>query len=102
MKNLIDARKRSSEEKKKIPKLKIHKSRLSLSDYLNEPEPPIVTRNQAIKLRCLDCCGNQRSEVVKCTAIKCSLWPYRIGSYQRPPQKEWKTRRVWDINWDKP
>jgi hypothetical protein len=73
MKNLSESRKKSQEEKKKIPKLKIHKNRLSLADYLNESEPPMITRIEAIKLRCLDCCGNKRIEVVKCTAIKCSL-----------------------------
>jgi hypothetical protein len=32
-----------------------------------------------IKLKCEDCCCGQRSEVAKCTATGCALWPYRLG-----------------------
>lgn len=33
-----------------------------------------------IRAKCLDCCSNDRSEVRKCTAVSCALWPYRMGS----------------------
>lgn len=32
-----------------------------------------------IRAKCLDCSQNA-SEVRKCTAVDCSLWPYRMGS----------------------
>jgi hypothetical protein len=31
-----------------------------------------------IRAKCLDCVGYERSEVRKCTAIDCALWPYRM------------------------
>jgi hypothetical protein len=34
----------------------------------------------AIRAKCLDCCVEQPSEVRKCTAVKCALWPYRMGT----------------------
>lgn len=34
----------------------------------------------AIRAKCLDCCADQRAEVAKCTAAKCALWPFRMGT----------------------
>ena len=34
---------------------------------------------KAIRAKCIDCCGDQISEVRKCTAMGCPLWPYRMG-----------------------
>lgn len=34
---------------------------------------------KAIRLRCLDCCNEQPSEVRKCTAVTCPLWPFRMS-----------------------
>lgn len=31
----------------------------------------------AVKLKCLDCCCQQRVEVAKCTSIGCPLWNFR-------------------------
>ena len=33
-----------------------------------------------IRAKCLDCSAGQQSEVRRCTAVKCPLWPYRMGS----------------------
>jgi hypothetical protein len=33
-----------------------------------------------IREKCLDCSGYQPSEIARCTAIACSLWPYRMGT----------------------
>lgn len=38
-----------------------------------------VTRAKAIRLKCIDCCAGQPSEVRRCTAVKCPLFPYRMG-----------------------
>lgn len=32
-----------------------------------------------IRAMCLDCVGGQASEVRKCTAHGCPLWPHRMG-----------------------
>jgi hypothetical protein len=41
------------------------------------PPAPIL---DVIREKCLDCSGYQPSEVDRCTAIACSLWPYRFGT----------------------
>ena len=43
---------------------------------LRHPESPI----RAIRSKCLDCSGGVVSEVRKCIAVTCSLWPFRMGS----------------------
>jgi hypothetical protein len=42
---------------------------------LGHPESPI----RAIRSKCLDCSGGVASEVRKCVAVTCSLWPFRMG-----------------------
>ena len=37
----------------------------------------------AIRAKCIDCCAGSRSEVAKCTAVGCALWPYRTGHNPR-------------------
>jgi hypothetical protein len=32
-----------------------------------------------IRVRCMDCCGEQSEEVRKCVAVACASWPYRMG-----------------------
>lgn len=41
-----------------------------------EPMSP----GRAIRLRCLDCCGEQPAEVRFCTATRCALWVFRMGA----------------------
>lgn len=43
----------------------------------------LKTPIKAIRAKCLDCCGYQYSEVVKCTVTKCPLFPYRFGKRPR-------------------
>lgn len=38
-----------------------------------------VSRSKAIRLKCLDCCCGQPSEVRKCPAESCPLWRFRMG-----------------------
>src|SRR5262245_43989997 len=35
---------------------------------------------KAIREKCLDCCCGNASEVRKCVAIDCPLWPYRMST----------------------
>ena len=38
-----------------------------------------LTRSQAIRAKCIDCCCGQVYEVKKCTVTHCPLWTYRMG-----------------------
>jgi len=59
---------------------------IELSDLktLGHPESP----GKAIRAKCLDCCGHDTSEVRKCVAVKCALWPFRMGRNPFWGQKE--------------
>jgi hypothetical protein len=41
----------------------------------HEPLSPM----EAIRARCLDCCGGSVDEVRKCVAMACVSWPFRLG-----------------------
>ena len=57
-----------------------------LAVFGHEPMSP----GRALRLRCLDCCGNQVSEVRACTAVRCPAWPFRMGTnpYRAPVSDE--------------
>lgn len=38
------------------------------------------SRKQAVRNKCIDCCGGVRAEVRKCPATQCPLWPFRMGA----------------------
>jgi len=42
-----------------------------------------ITRAKAIRLKCLECCCQQFSEVKNCEIKDCSLWRYRMGREER-------------------
>jgi hypothetical protein len=42
---------------------------------LGGPESPM----KAIRAKCVDCSGGNTAETRKCVAIKCPLWPFRMG-----------------------
>ena len=42
---------------------------------LGGPESP----GRAIRAKCIDCSGGSATEARKCVAIKCALWPFRMG-----------------------
>jgi hypothetical protein len=50
-------------------------TRAELVELRHQPMSPL----RALRLRCLDCCCDQPSEVRKCTAVKCPSWPFRMG-----------------------
>ena len=35
---------------------------------------------KAIREKCLDCCCGSPSEVRKCVATDCAIWPFRMGA----------------------
>ena len=62
------------------------KERATVVRKLDEYFGQRVTSSSAIRLKCVDCCGNQQAEVRRCPAHECPLWPYRMGGgYERPP-----------------
>lgn len=38
-----------------------------------------IGRAKAIRLKCIDCCAGNMTEVRKCPAINCPLWRFRMG-----------------------
>ncbi len=52
--------------------------------YFGQPKP----LSRVIREKCLDCCCQVQSEVAKCTAINCPLWPYRMGTNPLRPKRE--------------
>lgn len=34
---------------------------------------------RVVREKCIDCCSGVESEVRKCTAVSCALWPYRMA-----------------------
>jgi hypothetical protein len=42
---------------------------------LGHPESPV----RAIRAKCVDCSGGNEAEARKCVAVRCSLWPFRMG-----------------------
>jgi hypothetical protein len=47
-----------------------------------------MSAQEALRLRCLDCCAEQIAEVRKCVSIRCPAWPFRMG------KSPWKEKRV--------
>ena len=45
-----------------------------------------LTRAQAIKAKCLDCCAGSIVERRLCPATDCSLWPFRCGKEEKIPE----------------
>ena len=48
-------------------------------DILRRLQGP-STPAKAIRAKCLECCCGDASEVRKCVAADCSLWPMRVGT----------------------
>ena len=46
----------------------------------SEAEEFITSPLRAIRMKCIDCCGGQISEVRLCPCKQCVLWPYRMAS----------------------
>jgi len=47
--------------------------------YLEQVHPPAPLLD-VIREKCLECSGYQPAEIARCTAVACSLWPYRMGT----------------------
>lgn len=46
----------------------------------NAKSKGIPTRGKAIRLHCIECSGDNRTEVRHCLIPGCHLYPYRMGS----------------------
>ena len=61
---------------------------MSLNRWQRKYRGQHITRAAAIRLKCLDCCANQPSEVLACPSVDCPLWGYRMGrSFESEPGK---------------
>ena len=49
------------------------------------PEQKRLTRQEAIREKCLDCCCGNSAEVRKCTVYRCPLWRYRMNGREEDP-----------------
>ena len=47
-----------------------------MEDLHGHTKKPLL---KVIRKKCIDCCAGKYSEVKKCTAKDCDLWPYRMG-----------------------
>jgi len=52
-------------------------SEIPKSDLEALGHPQSLTK--VIRAKCIDCCGGDSSEVRKCVAYDCPLWPFRFG-----------------------
>jgi len=53
---------------------------------------------RSIREKCLDCCGDQRSEVAKCTVYRCALHPFRKGGDPDPsPNRGFAKKRTVEV-----
>jgi hypothetical protein len=49
-------------------------------DELREAGHQPMSPLQALRARCLDCCGYQEKEVALCPAVDCPSWPFRMDT----------------------
>ena len=42
-----------------------------------------LTKQQAIRVKCLDCSCGSTTEVKECPITRCALWRYRLGKEER-------------------
>lgn len=42
-----------------------------------------ITRGQAIRAKCMECCNFQTQEVRNCENTTCALWPFRMYHVSR-------------------
>ncbi|UOF81281.1 hypothetical protein [Caudoviricetes sp.] len=66
----------------------IHPSKMTAEQYTEMGHKPLGFR-KAIKAFCLWCVNGSYSEVTKCVATECPLYPYRTGKNPFKPQREY-------------
>ena len=52
-----------------------------------------LSRTKAIRMKCLDCSGDNMAEVRKCPATNCPLWRYRMGREENDEFKPVREKR---------
>lgn len=63
--------------------------KLSVAD-LEAVGKPRVSRGDAIRAKCLECCNQSAVEVRRCGMVDCALWAFRMGTdpYREPMSEE--------------
>ena len=63
---------------KNLPPVNVPKDELkAIIAYDKERFSKNLTPLRAVRLKCLDCCGDSSKEVEACSAVSCPLWWYR-------------------------
>lgn len=60
---------------------------LTEDEFVESFQPDWNVPAKAIRAKCRDCCGGDDSEVRKCVAVSCALWPLRMGATGKPFRK---------------
>jgi hypothetical protein len=55
-----------------------------------------MTKQKAIYLKCIDCSGGDRKDVLFCSLSECSLWEYRCGCHISSVKYRAKIERGWE------
>lgn len=68
---------------KNLPPINVPKDELkAIIAYDKERFSKNLTPLRAVRLKCLDCCGDSSKEVEACSAATCPLWWYRKKALQ--------------------
>lgn len=46
-----------------------------------------LSRSKAIRMKCMDCCCDNKSEIRNCPATNCPLWRFRMGKEENDELK---------------
>lgn len=60
--------------------------RTMTADELTALGKPRISKGDAIRAKCLDCCAGSPAEVRRCSMVDCTLWPFRMRTdpYRAP------------------
>jgi len=69
---------------KKLKQLWAHPGEVhdTVTGYDFEVDAPL-TRGRAIRAKCVECCGCDKTGPSKCRNVDCPLWPFRRGYLSR-------------------
>ena len=56
----------------------------------------ILTPEQAIIAKCVECSGGVKPEVEFCCVLDCPLWPYRNGLSNKEMPMTAASKAIWD------
>lgn len=60
----------------------------------------ILTPEEAICAKCIECSGGVKAEVEFCCILDCPLWPYRNGLDKKEMPMSSESKDIWDKDID--